>query len=237
MLISTNRGRSHFESQSQRAHSCTTSSSGYTSNMSLPEYYPPAAPSDPLSSARLAGMRSAVHGLFSSVSRTGPQAQTPESPKTPTLPPYLPEISASRLIIPPVARTNTRSSNSSTHISPVSLRSDSASSSPSSVRPITPNSFRDIQHAGSESPGSSTRFVGVNTAEQGLSDVIGSGRGRMNAGNKANRRCFPNKSKRVRAKMTSCLASGLFLAVTLTLCTYRRSCLLHHALHAHTSTN
>lgn len=204
--------------------------------MSLPQYSPPADSSTPSPPARLTVMRSAVHGLLNSISRDGPRAHTPESPKTPPLPLGLPEIPATHLVIPLLPQTHAPNSNSSTPISPISSHGDSTSSSPASVRPITPNSFREIQRAGSESRDSSRRFVGVDTVVQELPNQAESGRRRRSSGNKTNRRCFPNRSKRVRAKIMSCLISGSVLVVMLTLCMYPTSSAVFYAVHSHSHT-
>lgn len=179
--------------------------------------------------SRIENVRVGIHQLFSGRSSVGTRRSSLQSPKAPRLALGLDNSSSTRLVLPDLTQTMTATS-AHPRISSLPESSQSAPV-PTSFRPITPNSLRQV-----EQPYVSTlpppayhnppRTAGVDPAEQHLAELVHIGRRpRKNKTRLAERRCAPKiKNRRIRAKILSCFISGL---VHFPLCkkwVFRRDC-------------
>ena len=188
--------------------------------------------------SRVENIRSGLQGLFTGRSTVGrsryDSEQIPESPKSPrpghTQRPVLGlhNLPTTRLNIPYLARsrsdtrTHSRSESRSTHRSNTPLSpAEQQYEEPLNFRPITPNSWRQVQQGNvSTLPShirhnSSRRFVGVDPAEQHLATLAQDARRRRRRnktreeGTKRRRCGMKIKNRKVRGKLLSCFISGL----------------------------
>ncbi|KAH8808078.1 hypothetical protein F5884DRAFT_677414 [Xylogone sp. PMI_703] len=163
-------------------------------------------------------VRSGVNRLFSGESRIGSRrSRRPETPKPPRLPFVLPNMSSIRITLPHLHHTRSNLSVSSqASTSPLSPHD------PPTQRPISTDSFRELQRQATTMPAHSRsdsrrRFVGVDPEELYLAHLAEAGRSRRKTKNREKEyRCAPKiKNRKIRNKIVSCFISGIMLIMVL----------------------
>jgi hypothetical protein len=148
-------------------------------------------------------------------------------PKMPWL--GLSNLSTGRLVIPYLSRPATPSSRPATARSPTASpppHLPSSAVSQNITAPVSSDRLERVQRVPSTvapvHQGNPGAFIAVDPAEQHLQDLVDTGRRRRHRTRKAKasrHTCFPAiRHRKIRSKVISCLVSGIFLAVVLTIC-------------------
>lgn len=178
---------------------------------------------------RLENMRSGLQQLFtgrSTIGRSEERDPVPDTPKTPRLPLGLQSLPVTRWEIPHLNRsTSSSSARSATSITNRTEAPQALPDTPISARPITPNSYTEMQRTISRPQptvqSSSRPFVGVDPEEQHLAELAARGRRRRKRSQQTRQAWMPNmKNRKIRSKVIGCTLSGLFLIIVLSTCKF-----------------
>ena len=168
--------------------------------------------------SRLESVRNGINQLFTGRSTVGQaRSQTPESPKTPRPALGLQNLPSTRINIPYLNRTPSRSSSRSSRPSTAASRTVRNPLATFISRPTGPRRQESQDSTHTIPPpvrrSSTRRFVGVDPAELHLAELAHAGRrrrGRKTRNRNMERRCAPKiKNRKIRSKILSCFVSGI----------------------------